>query len=163
MIIYTDGSFNKKLSKTTTAYAAVIVTEETETEYIADIVYGVILEPDYVNMWNVGGEIWAVLAGLDYAINRYHPNNIQIYHDYIGLSRWVTGEWKAKNSATASYARHVKSLKRDRRISFIKVTGHSNNLLNDIADEYANKGTSNYLESGKLSTLVTNIHIPRRY
>ena len=163
MIIYTDGSFNKKLSKDTTAYAAVIVTAEYPTEYIVDILYGVILDTEYVNMWNVGGEIWAVLAGLDYAISQYNANDIQLYHDYIGLSKWVSGEWKAKNSATISYARYVKNLKKDHSISFIKVTGHSNNQLNDLADEYANKGTKNYLESGKHSTLITGMHIPRIY
>ena len=161
MKIYTDGSFNKKTSKGTTAYAAVIITEETPSEYIADIIYGVILEQDYVKMWNVGGEIWAVLAGLDYAITHYNPANISIYHDYIGLSKWVSGEWKAKNSATASYARYVKNLKTDRKISFIKVAGHSNNLLNDLADEYANKGTENYLKTGIRAALITGVRIPR--
>ena len=44
MKIYTDGSFNKKLSRNTTAYAAIVITEETNQEYIVDIVYGILTD-----------------------------------------------------------------------------------------------------------------------
>ena len=162
MKIYTDGSFNRKISSNTTAYAAVIITNESDVEYIVDILYGVILDKDYTSMWNVGGEIWGVLAGIDYAVNTYNPSDITIYHDYIGLSKWVSGEWKAKNPTTSSYSRYVKAKKNERIIRFIKVDGHSNNLLNDLADTYANKGTENYLSTGKMSTLITGLHIPKR-
>lgn len=162
MKIYTDGSFNRKLSKHSTAYAAVVVVEENTEEYIVDIIYGVLTDSDYTNMWNVGGEIWAILAGLDYAISKYNPREISLFYDYIGLGKWVNGEWKTKNPTTESYARYVKRLMNERSISFNKVIGHSNNLLNDLADEYANYGTKNYLESGKVSTLITGLRVSRR-
>ena len=162
MKIYTDGSFNKKLSKNSTAYAAVIVTDETDSEYIVDIVYGVITDKNYVDMWNVGGEIWGVLAAIDYATHKYNPGNICIYHDYIGLSKWPSGEWKAKNPTTMAYTNFIRNTKHDRLVSFIHVAGHSNNLLNDTADEYANKGTETYLNSGKTSTLITGVRIRKR-
>ncbi len=162
MKIYTDGSFNKKLTKDSTAYAAVIVTEETLTEYVVDIVYGIITEPEYTNMWNVGGEIWAVLAGIDYAIHKYNPNEIALYYDYIGIGKWANGEWKTNNQATSSYARYMKNLKNERIVAFNKVPGHSNILLNDLADEYANLGTKTYLETGKSVSLVTGLRISRK-
>lgn len=159
MKIYTDGSFNRKLSKDTTAYAAIIITEETDTYYVVDIIYGVIADAEYTNMWNVGGEIWAVIAGIDYAIATYNPNEISLYYDYIGLGKWVNGEWKAKNNATSSYARYVKNIMKDRPVAFNKVVGHSNVLLNELADKYANCGTKKYLESKTYSSLATGIKI----
>ena len=162
MKIYTDGSFNRKLSKDSTAYAAVIVSDENESEYIVDIVYGVITDPNYTGMWNVGGEIWAVLAGLDYAINKYNPKDISIYYDYIGLGKWVNGEWKTKNPTTESYSRYIKNKMCEHELSFNKVIGHSNVLLNELADKYANYGTTTYLESGKVSTLITGLRVPRK-
>ena len=162
MKIYTDGSFNKKLSKNTTAYAAVIITEETNQDYIVDIVYGILTDFAYVNMWNVGGEIWAVLAGIDYAISQYNPKDISLYYDYIGIGKWANKEWKTNNPTTSSYARYMKNTMSERSVTFNKVAGHSNNQLNDLADEYANLGTKVYLETGKISNLVSGLRISKK-
>ena len=162
MKIYTDGSFNKKLSRNTTAYAAVVITEETNQEYVVDIVYGILTESAYVDMWNVGGEIWAVLAGIDYAIHQYNPKDIALYYDYIGIGKWARSEWKTNNPTTTSYARYMKNVMNERPVAFIKVAGHSNNQLNDLADEYANLGTKVYLEAGKVSNLVSSLRISKR-
>ena len=161
MKIYTDGSFNRKLAKNSTAYAAVIVVDETDTEYVVDIVYGVITDPAYVGMWNVGGEIWAVLAGLDYAISKYNPNEISLYYDYAGLGNWVNGSWKTKNPATTSYANYVRNVMNERPVAFNKVIGHTNVLLNDLADKYANNGTLNYLKNKEYSSLASGLRISK--
>lgn len=162
MKIYTDGSFNRKLSKNTTAYAAVVIVEEDASSYVVDIVYGISTDKMYVDMWNVGGEILAVISGIDYALLRYSPKDIQIYHDYIGLREWAIGKWKANKMATQSYANYVKSKIDDAQITFIKVTGHSNNQLNDLADEYANKATENYLKSGKEVSLISGLRVSKK-
>ena len=162
MILYTDGSYNKKISRDSTAYSAVIVTNESLTEYIVDIIYGVVTDPLYVSMWNVGGEIWGVLAGSDYIINQYKVKDISLYYDYIGLGKWATGEWRTKNPATQSYARYMKNIMNDYNLTLNKVPGHSNILLNEVADKYANNGTKKFLKSGETSTLLRNIHIPRK-
>ena len=162
MKIYTDGSFNKKLSKNTTAYAAVIIVEETSTEYVVDIVYGILTDSAYVDMWNVGGEIWGVLAGIDYAINKYNPKEIALYYDYIGIGMWANSKWKTNNPTTASYARYMKNVMNERSVAFNKVAGHSNNQLNDLADEYANLGTKVYLETGKTANLISGKRILKR-
>ncbi len=162
MILYTDGSYNKKISPHATAYAAVIVTDITEKEYIVDIIYGVNTDLEYVSMWNVGGEIWAVLTGIDYILNEYKENVIDIYFDYIGLGQWALNKWKAKNTVTKAYQNYMNNKMNEAQISLNKVSGHSGILLNDIADRYANSGTTEYLKSGKTSTLIKNIHILRK-
>ena len=159
MKIYTDGSYNKKISPSTIAYSVIIVREENNDSYIVDVIYGINTDPEYVKLWNVGAEIWAVLVGLDYIISKYNPSTIDIYHDYIGLSEWISGRWKVKNKITASYKNYVKNLMNTHSVTFNHVPGHSNIVLNELADRYASYGTTNYLKFGISSKLENNIHV----
>ena len=162
MKIYTDGSFDKKRSMSSTAYAAVIVLEETSDEYIVDIIYGVNTDPQYTAMWNVGGEIWAVLVGIDYIIEKYNPNDIALYYDYIGIGRWANESWKANNPITTSYTSYMKNLMKDRSVTYNHIPGHSNIVLNELADEYAKYGTAKYLKTGEVSTLIKNLRVSKK-
>ena len=162
MEIYTDGSFNKKRSMNVSGYSVIIIKEELEDSYLVDIISGVTTEPEYTSMWNVGGEIWAVITGLDYVINKYNPTDIKIYHDYIGLSMWVNDKWKTKKAATYVYAKYVKEFKKSHEITFIHVKGHSNNLLNDVADKYAKLGIDEFLKCGKETFLFPDIRISKK-
>lgn len=159
MKVYTDGSYDKKRSPTTTAFAAVVVKDETPSEYIVDIIFGVQKEP-WVQMWNVGGELCGVITAIDYMQYKYHADNIELYFDYIGIEKWVTGEWKAKNSNTIAYRKHMEKIKEDIPITFIHVPGHSNILLNEVADKYAKYATELYLSEGKEIYLKCDEHIP---
>lgn len=161
MKIYTDGSFDKKRSMKSTAYASVIVLEETNDKYIVDIIYGVNTDPKYTAMWNVGGEIWGVLVAMDYVINQYNPKDIELYFDYAGLGNWATDKWKTNNSTTTNYANYMKNISDSRTITYKQVPGHSNILLNELADKYAKCGTSKYLETGEVSTLITNLVVSK--
>lgn len=161
MKIYTDGSFDKKRSMNSTAYASIIVLEETDDNYIVDIIYGVNTDTDYTAMWNVGGEIWGVLVAIDYATNKYQPNNIELYYDYAGLGHWASGKWRTNNPTTTSYARYMKNLENECTITYNQVPGHSNIVLNELADKYAKYGTSKYLETGEVATLISNYVVPK--
>ena len=66
-----------------------------------------------------------------------HIKSIDIYHDYEGIARWCTGEWKANKTGTQAYKKFYDDLKKDVQINFIKVKGHSGNKYNDIADQLA--------------------------
>ena len=159
--IYTDGSFDKKRSMNSTAYASIIVLEETEEMYVVDIIYGVNTDPNYTSMWNVGGEIWGVLVGMDYISRQYNPSTIDIYYDYAGLGKWTTGQWKTNNPTTASYARYMQNLAKSHTITYNQVPGHSNILLNELADHYAKCGTSKYLKTGEVNTIVKEMVVPK--
>lgn len=161
MKIYTDGSFDKKRSMNSTAYASVIVLEETDSNYIVDIIYGVNTDPEYTKMWNVGGEIWGVLVAIDYATRQYNPNHIELYYDYAGLGKWAMGQWKTNNRTTSDYARYMKNIENSCKITYNQVPGHSNITLNELADTYAKCGTANYLKSGEVSTLIRNLVVPK--
>ncbi len=83
-------------------------------------------------MHNVAGEIKGAEAAMRYAVEN-SLESIIIYHDYEGIAKWCLGEWKANKEGTKAYKEYYESIKDKVSISFIKVTGHSNNKYNDIA------------------------------
>ncbi len=87
-------------------------------------------------MRNVAGEIKGAQAAMQYAIERRIPA-ITIYHDYEGIARWPLGEWKANKAGTIAYREFYESARKQVDIRFCKVTGHSGDRYNDMADELA--------------------------
>lgn len=142
MQIYTDGSYNKKKNRKICGYGGVIINGEDIT-----IIYGAIDDPEYVTMWNVGGELWAVIAAVDYTINHLHATEIDIYYDYNGVEKWVTGEWRAKNPITRGYKKYMNDKQEECKIRFHKVKAHSGMKYNELADKYANKGIELYVDN----------------
>jgi ribonuclease HI len=125
--VYTDGSYiNGKYSF---GYAFIkdgqIVFEES----------GVGEDSEAAKMRNVAGEIEAVKNAVEKAISL--NVRIRIYHDYSGISLWVTGEWQAKNKFTQAYVKFM-STHRD-IFEFKKVIGHSGDRYNDYVDQLAKK------------------------
>lgn len=139
MIIYTDGSYDKR-KKDSCGYGIVIVNSESTSEYDCTILYGKQSIPELTDMWNVGGEIWAVLAGVDYMINNLNQNMIDIHYDYIGIENWAKGRWKTNKPATAMYQRKMQKFMNDVTIRFHKVAAHAGVVLNEAADQYAKAG-----------------------
>lgn len=84
-------------------------------------------------MRNVAGEI----AAVRHAVEKAAALNarIRIYHDYSGISLWVTGEWQAKNKFTQAYAEFMRTHKGV--YEFQKVAGHSGDKFNDYVDGLA--------------------------
>jgi ribonuclease H-related protein len=123
--VYTDGSYrNGKYS-----YGYVFVKE-------GQVVYegnggGENLEAAV--MRNVAGEIAAVIHAVKKAASL--NTRIRIYHDYSGISHWVTGAWQAKNKFTQAYVKFMKE--HQGLYSFEKVAGHSGNQFNDYVDRLA--------------------------
>ena len=92
---------------------------------------------EYVSMRNVVGECRAVIELLGYC-EELGVKELNICHDYEGVAKWITGEWKAKNEMTQRYRKFV--LESPIEIDFTWVRGHSDNPWNDYADKLAKKG-----------------------
>lgn len=123
--VYTDGSYvNGKYSY---AYA---FTKEGKVIFEGN---GVGEDEEAAKMRNVAGEIAAVQHAVEKAqdLGAY----IRIYHDYSGISLWVTGDWQAKNKFTQAYVTFMRA-HRD-LFEFQKVTGHSGDQFNDYVDRLA--------------------------
>lgn len=131
-VAYTDGSYKKDSSGNYGVGWGYVLLDG-----------GVITHEDcgkcheYVAMRNVMGECYAVIELLSYCEER-GVEELNICHDYEGVAKWVTGEWKAKNEMTQRYRKFVSESPID--ISFTWIRGHSSNVWNDYADQLAKKG-----------------------
>lgn len=84
--------------------------------------------------WNIAGECCAVVRAVEWL----KLNNIDaatIHHDYIGLGKWPTGEWKAKTDFTKWYRSYIFGCDVD--LNFVWVKGHSGDKRNDVVDKLA--------------------------
>lgn len=91
---------------------------------------------ELVSMRNVAGEIKASEKAIDHAL-QLGCKKITIYHDYEGIAKWPTGEWKANKEGTIAYKLFYMQASLNIDIEFVKVTGHSGDKYNEIADKLA--------------------------
>ncbi|MBA2868743.1 viroplasmin family protein [Methanococcus maripaludis] len=87
-------------------------------------------------MRNVAGEILASELAMEYAVSK-NVKNLIIYHDYLGIEKWCTGEWKTNKSGTMDYKEKCKNYLKKLNIEFVKVKAHSGDENNEIADKLA--------------------------
>ena len=95
-------------------------------------------DKEMASMRNVAGEIFGSMAAMEYAVN-HGITNLSIYYDYMGISKWCTGEWKANKKGTIAYRDYYNKIKTKVNVQFEKVKGHSGDKYNDMADMLAKK------------------------
>lgn len=139
--VYTDGSYNEGIW----GAGAVVLAEG---QVIKEISTGGV---DEFGSRNIAGEIQAVVIALRYIYKQCIANNtdapevtVNIYHDYVGLSAWAKGEWKAKKQDSIFYQRTVGAAMKYMNIVFHKVEAHSGVAFNERADELAKAGVKAY-------------------
>lgn len=125
---YTDGSFDKDNNRGSWGVVLLDENDNLIKEY-----YGMVTMPHFLEMWNVAGELFAAIKAI--SLVQEYKKPIRIYHDYEGVAKWATGEWKAKKKATQQYRDIAQRLLGPGVISFEWVRGHSKNKWNDRADE----------------------------
>ena len=89
-------------------------------------------------MRNVAGEIKGSEAAISYCLENA-VSELEIYHDYEGIAKWPTGEWKANKKGTQDYRDFYRKASERMKITFRKVKGHSGVLYNEEADSLAKK------------------------
>jgi len=129
VVAYVDGSFHK--GKGEFSYGAVIFYQGKQFRFSQK--YN---DPEFVAMRNVAGEIKGAEKAMEFAMEKC-AKSLTIYHDYEGIAKWCTNEWKANKSGTIAYKRYYDRIKEDIQIQFVKVKSHSGDELNDLADQLA--------------------------
>lgn len=130
---YVDGSYNDEIKRY--AFGCVFLPPRGGI-YLA---MGNGDNPETVSMRNVTGE----MLGAMYAVKTAMKNGfsaIELYYDYEGIEKWVTGEWKAKKEHTQKYALAMRDWGSQIRISFHKVVAHTKVEYNELADQTAKRG-----------------------
>ncbi len=127
--IYVDGSFHSATKEF--SYGMVVLLEDKEETYAEKFD-----DEQLAAMHNVAGEIKGAQAAMQYAMD-HGIQKIAIYHDYEGIAKWCSGEWKANKEGTKAYKAFYEKACDMVNIQFVKVTGHSGNKYNEMADGLA--------------------------
>ena len=128
---YVDGSFNNESG--VFGYGVVMFYNGQEI-HLSDSFH----DEEMASMRNVAGEIYGSMAAMEYAVE-HQVKHLRIFYDYMGISKWCTGQWKANKKGTIAYKKYYEQVKKKVDISFEKVKGHSGDKYNDLADELAKK------------------------
>lgn len=91
---------------------------------------------DLSEMRNVAGEIKGAELAIRFCLDR-DVKSLEIFYDYEGIAKWGDRKWKTNKKGTTEYADFCQRVKRDLKIKFTKVKGHSGNKYNDRADRLA--------------------------
>lgn len=129
--LYVDGSFVGGA----TGYGAVILKDGKAV----DELFGGVDSSEVAGTHQIAGELAAVKEALNWCL-KHSVNEVSIYYDYLGIEKWATGKWKAKQPLTQEYARFVREC--PIRIHWRKVDSHTGNRWNDRADALAKKGAA---------------------
>lgn len=128
-VAYVDGSFNAETGEFGSGVVLFVGKEEIHLSEKG-------IDESLASMRNVAGEIKASEIAMKEAINR-GLRKLTIYHDYEGIAKWCTGEWKTNKDGTIAYKAFYESIKDKLKVEFVKVKGHSGDKYNDLADELA--------------------------
>lgn len=131
LVAFTDGSYEDKLNRY--SYGVYFIKPDGTDDSICG--YG--SNKEYLDSKNIIGEIFGVINALDWAISNGFEK-IKIYHDYEGLSKWLSDEWKAKAKVSKMFVNLYKVKFADFiQVEYFKVPGHSNIIYNEKADQLA--------------------------
>lgn len=64
-------------------------------------------------------------------------DDFTIYHDYEGIEKLITGEWKCKNELSLRYYKLFNELTYGKSYKFHKVKAHSGDYYNEMVDKLA--------------------------
>jgi len=131
LVAFTDGSFDKDLKRY--SYGVQFI----KPDGAEDDICGYGSNQKYIDSNNIIGEIFGVINALDWAISNGYEK-IKIYHDYEGLSKWISGEWNTNSEVAKMYiSLYNLKFKDFLEVVFEKVPGHSNVIYNEKADQLA--------------------------
>ena len=128
-VAYVDGSYSKELNMF--SYGAVIFYNGEKYEFCKKF-----QDSELITMHNVAGEIKGSEFVMQYCIDN-GIKSVDIFHDYEGIEKWCTGEWKTNKSGTQHYKQFYTEASKNLEVKFIKVKGHSGDEYNDLADALA--------------------------
>ncbi|MDR0956766.1 MAG: hypothetical protein LBL77_02770 [Endomicrobium sp.] len=128
---FVDGSYISEI----TGYGAVIYLGDDIKAEISGIV------PNS-SFRQFGGELKSVIEVLKWGeIN--NVKKMRINYDYVGIEKFVTHEWKARNVLSIEYVNFVNSIKTE--IQWRHIKSHTGDVRNEKADLLAKKAATGYL------------------
>lgn len=129
-LIYVDGSYRN--NDKSYSYGYIIIDKSKNFKTGSNR----IKSNEFSKQRNVAGEVTGSVQAIKEAINLGYKS-VVICHDYEGIAKWATGEWKANNKYTKAYNQFFREASKVIDIKFIKVPAHSGVYLNELVDNLA--------------------------
>lgn len=140
--VYTDGSYLRGDSLTHGG----IVFVNTDTNTVSSTIHVQTSIPDFVSMWNIGGELlaaWSAIMAVTSSVKKSNDEvgldtyKMYLTYDLEGVGKYITGAYKAKKKATRWFHDSVHQLLQEVPNLELKlrwVKGHNGTTFNEIAD-----------------------------
>ncbi len=133
VVAFCDGSYDEARNRY--SYGVLLIEKELQEHEVC----GSSNNTKYTSSNNIIGEILGAINAMDWAVSNGY-DKLKIYHDYEGLSKWLSREWEARSEAAKMFVSVYTNKYSDLlSVTFEKVAGHSNNKFNDKADELAKR------------------------
>jgi ribonuclease HI len=147
--IYVDGSFDARTFRYSWAFA--VYEDDSFAIHQAN---GIGKDINAASTRNVAGELQATVEAVIWAKTQ-NADSITIHHDYIGISEWATGRWKANNDTTKGYVQFIRQ--HLHWVMFKKVDAHTGVEGNELVDKLAKEALGEGLEP------ILDVANPRKY
>lgn len=135
-VAFVDGSFNAETD--TAGYGAVVIMNPRHPE--EQIHLSGKCDANDLSSRNIVGEVYGAIAAIQYCLE-HGKVALTVFHDYEGVGKWATGEWKAKSNIAKVYEEYCESLVGKIDLRFEHVKGHSGIRFNELADILARMGS----------------------
>jgi ribonuclease HI len=130
--VYVDGSYSVESEKYAYAFVAV------RDDVIVHIQYGISKDTSKKQLRQIAGELEASTMAALYA-SSIGEKKVAIFHDYAGIYHHAAGTWERKDASSKEYYETMNRLMTEKglEIVFVKTDGHSGDIYNEIADNFA--------------------------
>lgn len=138
IIAYIDGSYDPRTG--VYGYGCIVILPNGEMKKL----YGAGNNSDASTLRNITGELLASMHAVAYA-RKLGYDSIEVRYDYQGIESWATGEWKANNWYTQTYADTISEYMKALKVRFTKVAAHTGEQYNELVDGLAKYAVDNYV------------------
>lgn len=141
--LYTDGSHFKSPSGSGRLGIGAVLVNELDT--IVGTMSKEITTDDLVNdigsldVSNPTMEMYAVLVALTEFLDKVAENEVDIYADYEGVTKWMTDKWVARKPYIIKIKKDINTIidHYNIKVTFNWIKGHSGNKYNEVVDKLA--------------------------
>ena len=117
------------------------------------IIQGVGSNPDYLPERNIAGECLGALKVMQTA-QEHGVTEFNLFFDYTGVENWPVGSWTARTPLAIYYTETARELAQHIRVHYVRVSGHSGIIGNEVADLLAKEATGAHLRKIDVETLA---------
>ena len=130
--MYVDGSYSIESEKYAYAFVAV------KDDVIVHIQYSISKDNSKKQLRQIAGELEAACMAALYACST-GEKKVAIFHDYAGIYHHAVGTWERKDASSKEYFETMNMLMDEKglEIVFVKTDGHSGDIYNELADNFA--------------------------